>query len=145
MTREHLAQRAVRAAFGLAGTRALLGVVALAMPERAGRVWVGGGATGADRAVLLRALGGRDVALAVGALAGAAKGRRTEGDAGTPVQPLAVWVAMGAVSDMVDTLATAGGFSALPRRTRWLTLVASGGAAATGAAIAAALVQGARR
>lgn len=132
-------------AVGVAATRALLGVVALAIPERAGRVWVGGGATGADRAVLLRALGGRDVALAAGALAAAANVRGMEGEAVNAVRSLAIWVAMGAVSDLVDTVATAAGFSALPRFTRWLTLVASGGAAAAGAVTAAALDRGAGR
>lgn len=110
-----------RAATGLAAFRALLGVAALMMPERAGRAWIGDGASGRDRAVLLRALGGRDVALGVGALVASGRGDDPAG-----------WLAMGALSDLVDAVATAAGFGALPPFRRWMVLTASAGAAVVG-------------
>lgn len=117
-----------RLAVGLAGTRALLGCAALAAPEAAGRVWIGQGASGRDRAVLVRALGGRDLALGLGALL-ALRSRRD----------VRQWLLMGAASDVVDTAGSAAGFAALPPRRRWLVLAASGGAACAGAVLAARL------
>lgn len=117
-----------RLAAGLAATRVALGFAALAFPEPAGRAWIGPGAAGHDRAVIVRALGGRDVALGLGALLALRSGR----DASR-------WLAMGAASDLVDTAASSWGFSALPRWRRWLVLAASGGAACTGAVLAANL------
>lgn len=117
-----------RAAVGLAATRVVLGCAALAVPEVAGRAWIGKGADGRDRAVLLRALGGRDVALGVGAVLSLRTGRDVRR-----------WLLMGATSDLVDTVASAAGFAALPRWRRWLVLLASGGAACAGVAIAAKL------
>jgi hypothetical protein len=114
-----------RAAFGLAALRSMLGVAALVMPERAGRAWIGEGASGRNRAVLLRALGGRDVALGVGALMATER----EGE-------LARWLAVGALSDLVDALATAAGFGALPRFRRWMVIAASAGAAVVGFGLA---------
>jgi len=110
-----------RAAIGLAALRTTLGVVALVLPGKAGRSWIGAGATGRDRAVLLRALGGRDVALGVGALLAARDGREFRR-----------WLIMGSASDLVDALATTVGFSALPKLRRWLVLLASAGAAVAG-------------
>lgn len=118
----------IRAAAGLAATRVLLGLAALAVPEPAGRAWIGAGACGRDRAVLLRALGGRDVALGLGALLALGTG----GDVGR-------WLVMGATSDLVDAAASAAAFAALPMWSRWLVLVASGGAACAGIVIAADL------
>jgi hypothetical protein len=117
-----------RAARGLAATRIVLGCAALVVPGMAGRAWIGKGANGRDRAVLLRALGGRDVALGVGALLSLQAGRDSRR-----------WLLMGATSDLVDTVASAAGFAALPGRRRWLVLAASGGAACAGVAIASKL------
>lgn len=115
-----------QAAVGIAGMRLALGIVAIAAPGLAGRAWIGTGATGRDRAVILRALGGRDIALGAGALLGTAA-----------ISELRRWAMLGAVSDLVDTAATAVGFGALPRRRRWLVLAASAGAA-TGGLLASA-------
>lgn len=128
---EDIVRWSTQAALAIAGLRVALGVAALVAPGLAGRAWIGGGASGRDRAVTLRALGGRDIALGAGALLGA--GERDE---------LRRWVTLGAVSDLVDTLATTVGFGALPRRRRWLVLAACAGAAAGGALAAAGLRQG---
>ncbi len=117
-----------RAATGLAATRVLLGCIALALPGAAGRAWIGQGASGRDRAVLLRALGGRDVALGVGALLALRSGGDTRR-----------WLLMGAASDLIDTAASTVGFSALPRWRRWLVLTASGGASCAGVVLASNL------
>ena len=120
-----------RAALCLAGLRAALGVAAILAPGAAGRAWIGPDASGRDRHVLLRALGGRDLALGVGALLADRRGRDVRG-----------WIAMGAVSDLVDTVATAAGFGALPRLRRWMVLMASAGAVAGGVALAASASEG---
>lgn len=113
-----------RAAIGLGALRVGLGVTALVVPELAGRVWIGDAAIGRDKAVVLRALGGRDVALGVGVLLAGRRGN------------LRRWVLLGALSDFVDVLSTAAGFTELPKWRRWLVLGASGASAAA-AAVAA--------
>lgn len=128
-----LVRWSTQAALGIAGLRVALGVAALVAPGLAGRAWIGPGASGRDRAVALRALGGRDIALGAGALLGAAE--REE---------LRRWVALGALSDLVDTIATTAGFGALPKRRRWLVLAACAGSAASGALAAAGLGRDAR-
>ena len=62
-------------ALAVAGLRLVLGITALAVPERAGRAWVGESARGRGPAVLLRAMGARDIALGAGALLSARQGR----------------------------------------------------------------------
>jgi hypothetical protein len=123
-----IARWSTQAALGIAGMRMALGAAALLVPTVAGRAWIGPGASGKDRAVTLRALGGRDVVLGAGALLGAAE--RDE---------LRRWVALGATSDAVDTIATAVGFGALPKRRRWLVLAASAASASAGLLAAAGL------
>lgn len=114
-----------RAAVGLAAMRVAFGCTALAAPGTAGRAWIGQGASGRDRAVLVRALGGRDIALGLGALLALRSGRDARR-----------WLLMGAASDLVDTVASAAGFVALPKLRRWLVLAASGGAAGAGVLLA---------
>lgn len=118
------------AAKAIAGMRVGLGAAALLAPGLAGRAWIGPGASGRDRAVTLRALGGRDIALGAGALLGSSA--RDE---------LRRWVVVGATSDLVDALATTIGFGALPRWRRWLVLAACAGAATGGFLAAAGLGQ----
>ena len=115
---------------GIAGMRVTLGAAALLAPGLAGSAWIGPGASGRDRAVTLRALGGRDIALGAGALLGS-----------SAREELRRWVVLGATSDLVDTLATTVGFSALPRWRRWLVLAACAGAATGGFLTAAGLGQ----
>lgn len=114
-----------RVAIGLGAMRVGLGLAALVLPETAGRAWIGEGASGRDKAVLVRSLGGRDIALGAGTLLSSRHGGE-----------LRRWVLLGALSDFFDTLATAAGFTELPKWRRWLVLLASGGAAATGVLVA---------
>ncbi len=62
-------------AAALAAARTGIGVVALVCPEVVGRPWVGDAAGTAQGRVLARALGGRDLALGLGALAALRRAR----------------------------------------------------------------------
>ncbi len=106
----------------LAMGRLGVGVVAVVAPAAATRVWVG---TGPDRLtrVLGRSLGGRDLALAVGALQAMA--------ADDPAETRR-WVRAGALADTTDVLATALCWSSLPHGKRVVVLAASAAAAAVG-------------
>lgn len=110
-------------AAAIAAARTVLGVVTMARPSSAS-LWVGPVPPGAS--VLARSLGARDVALGAGFLTAL----RNDGDA-------RLWVAAGALSDLVDTLSTLGRFRQLPRRWRFAALGASAVAAVAGAAAVA--------
>lgn len=104
--------------------RAVLGLVALTLPEIPARPWVGAPvARTAGGRVLARALGARDLVLGLGAV-------RT-GSAG--------WGAAGAGADALDAAVTLGSFGDLPRRGRLLVLGSAGGAAIAGALAVRAL------
>ncbi len=86
-----------RGATAVAVARVGVGVVALAAPALVSRSWVGGAGCGPSGRVLGRALGGRDLALGLGALAalrlqrlGAASGRAMVWDAALSAAPLPV-------------------------------------------------------
>lgn len=117
----------------VAAGRVALGLTALAWPAVVARPWVGpaGGVTGR---VFGRALGGRDLALGLGALV-ALERQSDEASA---------WVAAGALSDALDVAASLASWRELPRLTRWLVLASAGGAAIAGAAGAVA-VRGSRK
>jgi hypothetical protein len=123
-------------AAALAVTRLGIGLIAVARPDLAARAWLGRAATGDPATgelvtpVFGRALGGRDVALAVGALASA---RASESRA------LRRWLFAGAIADAADAMATLTRWRALPAGNRALVLAASGGGALTGCLIGAAL------
>jgi hypothetical protein len=152
----------------MAAARTGIGVVALLSPELVGRPWVGA-AAGTDQGRLLaRALGGRDLALGVGALA--ALGRAQFGGAGEVdaadgadsadsegvaadadgtggraagrdgLADAALWVGLGAAADSLDVLATVGAWPKLPAVGRWLVALSAGGAAVAGGAAAWALI-----
>jgi hypothetical protein len=123
-----------RAAYGVAALRLALGTVALALPEPSGDVWIGSGGTGRKRAVLVRALACRDVALGLGAVLALRSGEGAD-----------LWVAMGALSDMGDAMSTAAGFTAFATWRRWAVVLASTGAAAAGAVYALMLAPARRR
>lgn len=113
-----------RGATAVAAGRVALGVTALAWPSVPARPWVGGSADDVAARVLGRALGARDLALGLGALA-ALPG---------PAGPAQAWLAAGALSDALDVVASLLAWRELPRFTRWLVAASAGGAALAGAA-----------
>jgi hypothetical protein len=111
----------------VAAGRVALGVTALAFPSVPARPWVGAPADDLTAQVFGRALGGRDPALGLGALAALQAPAAGAGSA-------RAWVAAGALSDALDVVATAVSWRELPRVTRWLVAASAGGAALAGAA-----------
>jgi hypothetical protein len=103
----------------IAWARVGLGTAAVVAPPVVTRPWVGDSANTPSAKLLARTLGGRDLALGVGTL-------RALSRSDEEARP---WVALAGVSDAVDALATVVAFAWLPRRTRWLILGASVGAA----------------
>jgi hypothetical protein len=119
------------AATAVAAGRIALGVAALIRPSVPARPWVGVSADELGAQVFGRALGARDLALGLGALAAvrqAPSGSRSAG----------AWYAAGALSDALDVAVTAAAWPRLPRATRWLIAASAGGAAIAGAAGAVA-------
>lgn len=110
--------------------RAALGVAALVRPSVPARPWVGEPANQHQVTVLGRALGGRDIALGLGALRALQRG--------TGPDALA-WVAAGAAADATDTAATLAAWGRLPSGGRVKVLALAGGSAAVGAACCAVL------
>jgi hypothetical protein len=105
----------------VAAGRVALGLTALVWPSVPARPWVGGAADDVAARVFGRALGARDLALGLGALA-ALQGP-----------------AAGALSDALDVVASVSSWRELPRTGRWLVVASAGGAALAGAAGALAL------
>jgi hypothetical protein len=116
----------------VAAGRVALGLTALAWPSVPARPWVGSAADDLTARVFGRALGARDLALGLGALAA------LQGPAGEPGSASA-WVAAGALSDALDVAASLASWHELPRIGRWLVVASAGGAALTGAAGALAV------
>ena len=118
-----------RGAVTVAAGRVALGLSALAWPAVPARPWVGASADDLAARVFGRALGARDLALGLGALAA------LQGPGAEPGSA-AAWVAAGALSDALDVAASVASWRDLPRVTRWLVAASAGGAALTGAAAA---------
>ena len=116
-----------RGATAVAVGRVALGVTALAWPSIPARPWVGAAADDVAARVFGRALGARDLALGLGALA-ALQGPAAETGSAR------AWVAAGALSDALDVVASVSSWRELPRVTRWLVAASAGGAALAGAA-----------
>ncbi len=101
--------------------------MALVMPTQLARGWVGPEAAGGTGKVLARAMGGRDLALGMGAVLALRHG----GDA--PVLALRLgggapgWLAAGGLADAGDSIATLLAWRALPKRGRWAVLGLAGG------------------
>jgi hypothetical protein len=114
-----------RGATAVAAGRVALGVIALAWPSVPARPWVGAAADDVAARVFGRALGARDLALGLGALA------TLQGPAAGSAR---AWVAAGALSDALDVVASLKSWPELPRVTRWLVVASAGGAALAGAA-----------
>ena len=110
-------------------------MVALAAPTLVTRPWLGPDRGPAAR-VLGRALGGRDLALGLGALAALQRPPTGPRSAGHP----GIWIGVGALSDAMDVLATVAAWDELPRVGRWLVAMSAGGAAVAGAAAAGSLL-----
>ena len=107
--------------------RVAIGVTALAWPSVPARPWVGAAADDVAAQVFGRALGARDLALGLGALAALQSPAAGAGSA-------RAWVAAGALSDTLDVMASLKSWPELPRITRWLVVASAGGAALAGAA-----------
>jgi hypothetical protein len=121
-----------RGATAVAAGRVALGLTALAWPSVPARPWTGAGNDDLTARVFGRALGARDLALGLGALAA------LRDQAASP-QSARSWVAAGALSDALDVAASLAAWRELPRVTRWLVVASAGGAALAGAAGALAL------
>jgi hypothetical protein len=123
-----------RGALAMAAARTAIGVTALVSPALIARPWVGTAAETTPGRVLGRALGGRDLALGLGALAALqqspAVGQVSAGR----------WVGAGALADSLDVLATVAAWDELPPIGRWLVAMSAGGAAAVGAVAAWSLI-----
>jgi hypothetical protein len=116
----------------IAVARIALGGSYLLAPGLAMRLWPGrGGSTGEDRAMsrlLARSVGGRDVALGVGALLAVSH------DA-----PVRGWVEAATLADAVDAIAIGIAFRRLPRARAVLMFGASLGTALAGRRLASSL------
>jgi len=121
-----------RGAGAVAAGRVAIGLTALAWPAVPARPWVGAAADDLAARVFGRALGGRDLALGLGALAALREPAAEPGSA-------SAWMAAGALSDALDVVATLSSWRELPRIGRWLVAVSAGGAAVVGAAGALAV------
>jgi hypothetical protein len=120
-----------RTATAVAAGRVAIGVTALAWPLVPARPWVGAAADDVTARVFGRALGARDLALGLGALAA------LQGPA-TAAGSARAWFAAGALSDALDVAASLASWRELPKVTRWLVVASAGGAALAGAAGAVA-------
>lgn len=110
----------------VAAGRLGLGVVAVVRPELPARAWLGSTlGSGVAPRLLGHALGGRDLALAIGALVAALSGNPAE---------LRRWAVAGALADTVDAAATLVLWRELPKPNRIAVLTAAAGAAVVGAA-----------
>jgi hypothetical protein len=117
----------------VAAGRVALGLTALVWPSGPARPWVGGAADELGARVFGRALGARDLALGLGALAALQ---------GSDTGSASAWVAAGALSDALDVVASVSSWRELPRVGRWLVVGSAGGAALVGAAGALAVRPG---
>lgn len=111
-------------AAGLSVGRAVVGGALLAAPGRAGAAWVGPEAELASTRVLTRAMGARDLGLALGTLAAL----RSDG-----ARP---WLLASVLADAADLGATLGAGRALPPAGRTGTALVAATATAAGLALA---------
>ena len=120
------AARRIEQAIRAAGWARLgLGVVALTLPAAPARPWIGAAAGQPAAETLARALGGRDVALGLGTLLARGDGS----DVGR-------WLAMSAIADASDVLATLIGWRSRPPLGRLAVLSAASGGALVCTALA---------
>jgi hypothetical protein len=106
----------------LAGARVAIGATAILAPRLAMRPWLGRGVGRPTEKLLARSLGGRDMALGLGAILAMERGAPSRG-----------WLEAGGLADAGDLVGTVLAFRALPRFLRWaMLLVISGAVAAAG-------------
>jgi hypothetical protein len=120
-------QRAV--ARFLAVGRIAIGAGLLVAPSTVAKGWGGPAASEPGSKLFLRALGGRDLLLGLGALRSLGEG---DGSAEG-------WVRASALADVTDAAATAIALRHLPSPGKWLTIALAGGAAAAGLSAASDL------
>ena len=105
------------------------GLGLLVKPESVAAGWIGELAQRDPVKLMLRAVGGRDIALSAGALL-----------AGGDRDRLTPWLAGAMVSDLTDVASTLAVHpDSLPGNARWGTVVLGGGSALAGAALIAAV------
>lgn len=108
----------------IAALRCALGISAYLLPGLPAAPWIGRAEARRTGARLFaRTLGGRDLALGVGLLAALWRD-----------EPITGWAAAGALADAGDLVATLVSFDRLPRRSRWLIVATTAGAALGGLA-----------
>ena len=105
----------------LSFVRLVIGVGFILMPRRLGRWWTGEEDISTTSRMALRSLGGRDVALAVGALIALENDGNVRG-----------WLEAGALADASDALGTLTNWGELPPLRRLLGLASSIGAVTVG-------------
>jgi hypothetical protein len=118
-------------AAGLNVGRAVVGGALLAAPARAGAAWVGPEATLPSTGVMTRAMGARDLGLALGTLAALRSGRSSGAGGGART-----WLLAGVLADAADLAATLAAGRSLPPAGRNGTAVVAAAATATGLALA---------
>lgn len=102
----------------LAAGRLVLGAALVARPRsQVGVGWIGEDAKRPAAAVTLRAVGARDVALALGTLGAQ--------HTGSPLKP---WLLAATLADATDLVATSAAGSAVPRQAKALIALLAGGA-----------------
>jgi hypothetical protein len=116
-------------AYLIALGRVAIGTVAVVAPTVVARPWIGAASEGTANRLLARTMGGRDLALGIGALRAL---HRSDQEA----RP---WLAAGGLADGVDAVVTMAAFGTLPRRSRWGILALTTGAALLSTRLAAAL------
>jgi hypothetical protein len=119
------------AARGFAFTRLGAGAVMLALPRTSARLWLGPDTAKAPATpAVMRSVGGREVALAIGAI----EAVQRDG----AVRP---WVFAGIVSDGADVIGALLSWRRLPRGRRGLVVLSAAGAVASGAFLAVRLTR----
>jgi len=106
-----------------------IGCTALVAPTAMARPWIGDAASGPEARVLARTMGGRDLALGIGAL-------RALGVDSAVARP---WVALAGLADAVDATVTVLAFRRLPRLSRWAILASTVGSAVVSFRVAVTL------
>ncbi|MGH9129538.1 MAG: hypothetical protein ACRDY2_11395 [Acidimicrobiales bacterium] len=103
------------ASCGLASARVGFGVVGMLAPRLLARGWVGDDTAAGPAKALARALGGRDLALGLGAVLAISHQAPARG-----------WMEAGGLADAGDVAATLACWRVLPRRGRWAVVALAG-------------------